>query len=554
MFTSKNSLRFAVLLLFPVFSGTLVSVAEAAEVGAEQQAYLKSPNRSAFFRFGSAIAISGDTLVVGSSGENTSAGAVYVYIRSGSTWVEQARLVASDRDNADAFGSFVGISGDTVVVSAGGDDSSGPIGNDSLEDAGAVYVFVRNGTTWTQQAYLKASNPGRLDRFEQVAISGDTIVVGAFQESSNGTPGNTSLPGSGAAYIFVRSGTTWSQQALLKASNAEAGDSFGQAVAIAGNTVVIGADREDGNGTSPTDGSAPLAGAAYVFTRSGSTWTEQAYLKASNAGAGDFFGRSVAISNDTIIVGAAGEQSLGAPSSNDDFSVGAAYIFNRAGTSWTEQAYLKASNANAEDRFGFKVAIQDDVAAVSAVGEASRGAIGDNSAPEAGAVYLFTRQGDNWPLSVYVKATVADEDDFFGSSLALQNNQLFVGATGESSASATNPLDNTARSAGAAYVFVPGSRVIDPPAGQPTPTRPTLALSGKPTITTTRSRIVLKGTAADADGVEFKAGKGGFKPAKGNGQKWKIPLRLTSSRTVVKIRATGTGGRSKVLKIKVTKQ
>jgi hypothetical protein len=232
---------------------------------------------------------------------------------------QQAYLKASNTDAGDQFGYSVAVSGDTVVVGAPYEDSNATgVGGNQVDnhatDSGAVYVFARSGATWSQQAYLKASNTGADDNFGlAVAVSGDTVVVGAWQEDSNATgvdgdQADDSANYSGAAYVFVRSGVTWSQQAYLKASNTGEGDRFGQSVAVSGDTVVIGAYFEDSNATgvngNQEDNSTPDAGAAYVFVRSGATWTQQAYLKASNTGPGDGFGRSVAVSGDTVVVGA----------------------------------------------------------------------------------------------------------------------------------------------------------------------------------------------------------------------------------------------------------
>src|SRR5262249_48569900 len=194
---------------------------------------------------------------------------------------------------------------DTVVVGANQESSAatGVDGNqsdNSKVSSGAAYVFVRNGGAWTQQAYLKASNTDADDLFGfSVAISGDTVVVGAFGEDSaatgvNGNQSDNSKPGSAAAYVFVRNGSTWTQQAYLKASNTDAGDRFGVSVAVSGDTVVVGANNESSGATGvngdQADNSAFSAGAAYVFIRSGTVWSQQAYLKASNTRAGDFFG------------------------------------------------------------------------------------------------------------------------------------------------------------------------------------------------------------------------------------------------------------------------
>ena len=202
---------------------------------------------------------------------------------------------------------------------------------------------MRSGTTWSQQAYLKASNTGAGDFFGySVAVAGDTVAVGAYGEDSNATGVNgnqadNNATNAGAAYVFVRSGTNWNQQAYLKASNTEANDQFGNAVAVAGDTVVVGANGEDSNATgingNQSDNSATNAGAAYVFVRSGATWSQQAYLKASNTGANDEFGAyAVAVVGDTVVVGANMEDSNatginGNQADNSTIDSGAAYIF-----------------------------------------------------------------------------------------------------------------------------------------------------------------------------------------------------------------------------------
>src|SRR5437867_833773 len=271
------------------------------------------------------------------------------------------------------FGWSVAIAGDTMVIGAPLENSSatgvnGNQTNNNARDSGAAYVFVRDGTNWVQQAYLKASNTGAQDWFGwSVAISGDTIVVGAFNEDSNATGVNgnqtsNSATDSGAAYVFVREGTNWSQQAYLKASNTGSMDSFGYRVAVFGDTVVVGAHNEDSNATGVNgnqgNNSATDSGAAYVFVRDGTNWSQQAYLKASNTGGSDAFGIAVAVFGDTIAIGAGEEDSNadginGNQGDNSAPSSGAVYVFVRNGTNWSQQAYLKASNSGGEDDFGY---------------------------------------------------------------------------------------------------------------------------------------------------------------------------------------------------------
>jgi len=268
---------------------------------------------------------------------------------------------------------------------------------------------VRSGGVWTQQAYLKASNTEASDWFGwPLAVSGYTVVVGELLQDSNatGVDGNqsdNSAPDSGAAYVFVRSGGVWSQQAYLKASNTEELDRFGGSVAVSGDTVAVGAFYEASNATgvngNQADNSALDAGAAYVFVRSGGVWSQQAYLKASNTGAVDVFGGSVAASGDTVVVGAPGESSNatgvnGDQADNSAGASGAAYVFVRSGGVWSQQAYLKASNTGASDNFS-TVAVSGDTVVVGAAAEDSNatgvnGNQADNSASFSGAAYVFT--------------------------------------------------------------------------------------------------------------------------------------------------------------------
>jgi hypothetical protein len=293
-------------------------------------------------------------------------------------WTQQAYLKASNTDARDEFGTSVSISGDTIVVGAPLEDSNafdvnGEQNNNDAEESGAVYVFVRNGTTWTQQAYLKASKSEAYDQFGySVSISEDTIVVGAPEEDSNATgvngdQGNSDAQGSGAAYVYVRVGTAWTQQAYLKASNTRPFYQFGSAVSISGDTIVVGSLRESSDATGVNgDQYTEASGAAYVFVRVETTWTQQAYLKASNTDMGDHFGSSVSISGDTIVVGADGEASLATGVNGDESDntlphLGAAYVFVRNTESWNQTAYLKSSYLNTEAEaamFGVSCAIE----------------------------------------------------------------------------------------------------------------------------------------------------------------------------------------------------
>lgn len=435
--------------------------------------YLKASNTDEDDRFGWSVAADGNTVVIGARFEDSTApgvnglqnnniapnaGAAYVFVRTPNGWVQEAYLKASNPTPGDVFGYAVALSGDTIVVGAPLEDSnaSGVNGNgadNSIEDSGAAYVFVRSGGTWSQQAYLKASNPVRNASFGwSVDIDGATVVVGAFRETSsatgiNGDGTNGAAPDAGAAYVFARTGATWSQQAYLKASNTDAEDFFGVAVAISGETVVVGAYAEDsgsvGSDVDQNDDSAVDAGAAYVFVRSGVSWSQQAYLKASNTGAGDQFGVSVAILDNTIVVGGRYEDSEstgvnGNESSEAASNSGAAYVFVRTGATWVQEAYLKASNTGADNTFGEAVAIAANAIIVAAPLEdsGSPGVNGDQTnltASDSGAVYLFVRQAGGWEQQSYLKATNPDVSDNYGRSIAITDTLIVAGGQLEDS-------------------------------------------------------------------------------------------------------------------------
>jgi hypothetical protein len=473
------------------------SVPSPACAAVAQQAYVKASNTDAGDEFGRSVAVWGDTMVIGAAAEDSQAsgiggdggddslldsGAAYVFVRNGSTWTQQAYLKASNPGSEDHFGFSVAIHADTIVVGAYREDSgsAGVNGNpfdESATDSGAAYVFVRVGSTWTQQAYLKASNPGNSDQFGRaVAVHGDTVLVGSWFEDSNasgvnGNPADESSADSGAAYVFVRNGSSWAQQAYLKASNNGAGDRFGGfQVAISEHTAVVGAYLEDSNAIgvngNQASNSADASGAAYVFVRSGSTWTQQAYLKASNTGAGDWFGCAAAISGDTIVCGAYREDAFtvgvdGDGSGNGAPDSGAAYVFVRNGSTWTQQAYLKATNTWPNDWFGYSVATSGETIVVGAIQEDS-GAVGvngnqaDNGADSAGAAYVFARDGSTWSFHSYLKASNTGGNDLFGYSAGVSGDTVALGAIGEDSIATGVNGDggnDGASGAGAAYVF-----------------------------------------------------------------------------------------------------
>jgi hypothetical protein len=530
----------------------------ASSSGWKQAAYVKASNPRAGAQFGYAVALSSDgrTLAVGSQMEESaatgingnqndhsafSAGAVYVYARTGDRWTQQAYVKASNTGADDQFGFSVALSadGNTLAVSAPYEDSAatginGNQADNSMANSGAVYVFTRSGSAWSQQAYVKASNTGAAEEGDQfgysIALSGDgnTLVVGAIGEDSNATgingdQANDSAQGAGAAYVFTRSGHSWLQQAYVKAANAAANYLFGYSVAVSanGSTVAVGSFDEAGGSNvinGPYDRRLPGSGAVYVFSRSGptplsratsrpaeasgeggTTWSQQAYLKAKEQDRGDSMGCWIAISEDgnTVAAGALDEDTLvpginvvqsghsGRVDAPDDTSAGAAYVFVRNGTTWSQQANFKASNVGKTDWFGVRLNLSGDgnTMAVSAPNEdsAAQGINGkqdDDSADEAGAVYVFTRDGPT-PLSratsrpaeasgeggptwssnqVYFKGSNTRKFDEFGSAVALSRDgrTMAVGAHFESSGAKGingNQADNSMSQSGAVYIF-----------------------------------------------------------------------------------------------------
>ena len=472
--------------------------------------YFKASTSDASDGFGVTVSLStdGNTLAVGAVGEGSNAtgingdqsdnsagssGAAYVFVRSGTSWSQQAYIKASNTGASDQFGISLSLSGDgnTLAVGANAEDSNatginGDQSDNSASFSGAAYVYVRSGTSWSQQAYIKASNAEAGDSFGQslsLSVDGNTLAVGANTEASNATGINgdqsdNSVIAAGAAYVFVRSGTSWSQQAYIKASNTGASDQFGVSLSLSGdgNTLAVGANAEASNATGingdQSDNSASFSGATYVYVRSGTSWSQQAYIKASNAEASDSFGRSLSLSvaGNTLAVGASGEDSNatginGDQSDNSAGTSGAAYVFVRSGTSWSQQAYVKASNTEASDRFGLAVSLSADgsALAVGASGEDSNAAgingdQSDNSASGSGAAYVFVRSGAMWSQQAYAKASNTGGDDQFGAAVGLSadGNTLAVGADDESS-NATgvggDQSDNSASRSGAAYVY-----------------------------------------------------------------------------------------------------
>ncbi|MBS0195558.1 MAG: hypothetical protein JSR77_02265 [Planctomycetes bacterium] len=367
-----------------------------------QQAQLTAPSGAVGDYFGTSVAVFGDTALVGAPlddvGPNFNQGSVYVFTRAGSTWSLQAQLIASGGEEADLFGNAVALSGDTALVGSYGDDVG------AIEDQGSAYVFVRTGTTWTQQARLTASGGATTDLFGiSVALSGDTALVGAHFDDVGANSNQ------GSAFVFTRTGTTWTQQAQLTASGGSADDLFGISVALSGDTALVGAYADD-VGTNAEQGS------AYVFTRTGSTWTQQTQLTAPDGATNDQFGLAVALSGDTALVGAHFDD-VGANTNQ-----GSAWVFSRVGSRWIgPDLQLLASNGATNDVFGVSVAFSGDTAVVGAYFD-DVGAITDQ-----GSAYVFVRSGTTWIQQAQLTASDGVELDAFGFSVAIAGDTVIVG-------------------------------------------------------------------------------------------------------------------------------
>ena len=403
----------------------------------QQQALLEASTPQPGDGFGTHLALSaeGDTLAVGAPGEGNPlsvGGTVYVFTRGGDSWRLSQGVNALAPDLGDKFGAQVALSGDGNTLAVGAPSESGDantingLDNNNLRGSGAAYVFTRAGDVWTQKAYVKAFNADAFDNFGRtlaLSADGQTLAVGAINESSaakgiGGDQHDNTAYASGAVYVFGRHQDTWSQQAYAKASNTRENAWFGGAIALSadGQVMAVGSRFESSSATGidgdQDDTTADRSGAVYVFARQGTQWSQTSYIKASNTAERDFFGYSVALSDDgnTLAVGALSEDSdargLQGEQGNDDASSsGAAYLFRHTATGWQQQAYIKPSNTDNGGvyEFGFALALSGraggtaDQGLTLAVGcrsasNASSGVGGDQSnasGSDVGAVYLY---------------------------------------------------------------------------------------------------------------------------------------------------------------------
>ncbi len=358
-------------------------------------------------------AISGDRLMMASifadvAGHN-SQGAAYIWVRSGATWVQEAKLFANDGAANDQFSTDVALDGDTAVCGSPLSDAAGA-------DSGAVYVYVRSGSTWTLQQKIVPADAQAGDDFGvSLALQGDTLVIGADTDDEAGM-------NSGSAYVFRRTGTTWNQVAKLIPNDGQNGDSAGRDVAIDGNTVLVSAHADDDGGSN--------SGSFYAFVENGGTWTQQWKFHAPDPAPMDNFGRSVAIVGDTAVASAF---------LHDDVQTdaGAVYVFVRNGTTWALQQEIVPFDAAPGENFGKACTLAQDRLVVGGVRD-------DDLGFDSGSVYIYARNGATWTFAQKLLAADGGPDDIFGSSVAVEGAVLFVGAAKD---------DAPANASGSGYVF-----------------------------------------------------------------------------------------------------
>jgi hypothetical protein len=388
--------------------------------------------------FGYSVASSGDYAIVGAIYEDTDSeywsGAAYIFERNGSTWTQTQKLrVLKTNTNGGNhyFGCDVAISGNYAVIGAYGESSDGNDPTDiSLGFSGAAYIYELENGIWEPKQMIKASIVGGYDLFGyRVSISGNYAIVGAsFEDSDGNDPTNNNESYSGAAYVFERNGSgVWSQQQMLKSTTVVENAWFGRSVIIRGDYAIIGAPEE------PNASGVTKCGAAYIFERNGSTWTQTANLRSNDADSYDMFGFSVSIHGDYAIIGSPYEAS-NSSTSNNNYSVGSgtAFIFERNSSGvWSQVQRLKAAPVVAASYFGYSVAIRGDYAIIGAKGSG------------AGATYIFERVSDTWTQKHMIIASNSGSSDYFGNSVSMGDKYTIVGAQGRGA------------DVGAAYIFEP---------------------------------------------------------------------------------------------------
>lgn len=380
--------------LSKIADNSSVSSQAAIESEFSQTAVLTANDGEDNDLFGESVSISDDTAIVGASYDDDHKGSAYIFVRNGTNWIQQAKLTADDGAAEDRFGFSVSISGNKAVIGAPVDDTG----------KGSAYIFVRNGANWTQQAKLVASDADNFEAFGySLSISGDTTIVSSPLDDN----------GRGAAYIFQKNNLNWTQQQKLVAGDGISNDAFGFSVSISSDTAVISAPADDTE-----------KGSAYVFSYNGTIWGQQAKLIDNNGEPYDNFGFCVSISDETVV----------ATSINNNRGVGAAFVFIKNNENWTQQAKLIAENQQFPPNFGNSVSISKDTIVVGAI----EGTVDGN---DRGAAFVFVRSNGSWMQRAALAGPAFQQRDF-GYSVSISGNTVAVGTrTGNSGK-------------GAVYIFV----------------------------------------------------------------------------------------------------
>ena len=377
----------------------LAAAAFAVPVAAQcERQELIAADPAAGDQFGISVDLLGSRVIVGANrdddnGDNS--GSAYIFELVGSQWVESAKLTASDGDELDRYGITVGLARDVAVVGARYDDDVGYA-------TGAVYVYRDNGTGWVEEAKVQPDDVVSNTLFgTSLSIDGTRMLVGA-QTADGDTEVDV-----GAAYVFVdQGGGTWTQEAVLMASSPQVGQRFGISAALDGDTAVVGAIGDTELGTA--------AGAAYVFHRADRVWVEVAKLVAPDGGDSDRFGTDLAISGDTIVVGAglAGESSS---------ETGAAYVFEKIDGSWTFAQKLQPDDLRNGDFFGDSVAMDGASILIGAWAQ-------DDDGPQSGAAYIFEKRGGIWAQKTKLRASDAAASEGYGHAVVIRDGLAVVTA------------------------------------------------------------------------------------------------------------------------------
>jgi len=396
----------------PLFGGVIIFCSlmfltlAGAGTKSRQKAKLLAADGEGGDHFGIEVSISGDYAIIGSACDDdlgVDSGSAYIFNWNGTGWIQQQKLNAADGLAGDWYGCAVSICGDYAIVGA-------RYGDSNIVDSGTAYIYYRDGANWVQQAKLFAEDAFSGSCFgTSVGIDSDKAIVGALCDI-----------GGGSSYIYRRDGTRWSQEKKLMAQDTAPGDAFGRSVAILADKSIVGADGYDNGGV------------AYIFKWDGSDWVQEQKLTAEDRDPYDWFGRSVSMAADRIIVGSYGDDDKGTDS-------GSAYIYHWDGTSWVLQQKLTAEDGSAKDGFGYSVSLHGDYVIIGAYCD-------DDKGEDSGSAYIFRWDGTNWIQQLKLTAADGDSQDWFGRSVAINGTKAIIGAVLE---------DEKGTNAGAAYIFAP---------------------------------------------------------------------------------------------------